>query len=840
MARTMRLRFILALSWGAFTLAIGGTAWAQPSQVGQWDGPYSWPLVASHGAVLPDGRVLVWNDVSGTSARIWNPSTGTFSTVAAIQTTVGGSGQAVLATGDVAILGGHDATGAGIHDAHRYIPASGTWPTLGWLVTERDEPTALVCGDGRLLALGGDRIPGLPSDVPEIQELGSPWSGLSGAVLALPHTPWAFQLTDSTVLVAGPDRTSRRLAVSGTGMWSAVGDMTSNGREAGTAVLLPGAPDRVLAIGGRNPATSTCEILDFGASTSWEPTGSMARARRYHNATILADGSVLVTGGTLVDDELAYSVYSAERYVAQTGSWSTLASMTTPRRHGSIALLLPDARVLCAGGGDGTPGSESYSSAGIFEPPYLFAGTRPTITAAPASVTYGSGFTVDTPQASDIDAAWLVRAGSSARGFNSDQRAIALAYNVGSGHLDVVAPDDPFAAPPGTWMLFVVSGLGVPSVAALLRLEYGVPTPIPPHITTNPPANAIVAAPYSYLPEATGTTPMTWSLTSAPSWLHVSASTGALFGVPSSTGNVTVSLRATNAAGSETQTWTLPVVTTLTGVKTIVPLGDTWRYFKGTTSPPTTWADLGFDDSGWLSGPSGFGFGDNDDATVLSDMQWNYTTVYTRHSFQHYNVATVTKVSLLYQYDDGLAVYLNGTRIFSVNAPTPILNTSVASSSHEASVTLIRRDFTDAATRALLVEGTNVIAAVGLNVSLNSNDVTLKVVLELTGGTSGPVDVAPGEASLAAFLGAGPNPFTTGTRITFRLARPGSTRFEVYDVAGRLVRRVAAGLPLDPGMHALDWDGRDARGLQTPPGVYVYRLQAPDLDRTGKLVRGVR
>ena len=810
---------------------------AQPSQVGRWTGPFSWPLAASHAALLADGRVLAWNEVTGFSPRIWNPATGSFTTVTAIGTLVAGSGQAILADGDVAIVGGVNALGNGVTDAHRYDPGANTWTSIQYMSQARNLPTALLLGSGRLLALSGERAAMQPTDIHEVATVGSVWSSLTTAVLALPTTPWAFQLGDGDVLVAGPDPTTRRLSVEGNGSWLALGEMLAGTREAGTAVLLPAGTDRVLVIGGRDPATSSCELLDLATTTFWEYTNSMQRARRHHNATILADGSVLVTGGTLSGDDLAHAVYTAERYVPQTGQWTQLASMTVPRRRASVALLLPDARVLCAGGGDGSPGSEMHADAEIFEPPYLFLGTRPVITAAPATIIYGGGLTVTTPQAEEVSSVWMVRAGAVARGFNSDQRAVALQFTVGSGQLSVVAPADSNAAPPGTWMLFLVSDAGVPSVAKLVRLEVGVPPPIAPHITSTPPTTAIVAAPYSYLPVATGTTPMTWSLVSAPSWLRVSPSTGALFGVPTSIGTVSVSLRATNVVGNETQSWDLPVTTSLTGVKTLVPLGTTWRYFKGTVNPPANWASLGFDDSGWLSGPSGFGFSDNDDATVLSDMLNNYTTVFTRRTFEVYNVATVTKVSVLYEYDDGFAVYLNGTRIYSLRAPTTITNTSVATSSHEAGTALLRRDITDTAVRALLVEGVNVIAAVGLNADIGSSDATLKIVLELTGGTTTPVDVEPHEAGTAAFLGAGPNPFATETRLVFRLARPGPVRLDVYDVAGRLARNLAAPGPLAPGEHALLWDGRDASGIQVPPGVYLYRLQAPDLDRHGKLVR---
>ncbi|NIU05509.1 MAG: hypothetical protein GWO40_14690, partial [Gammaproteobacteria bacterium] len=73
-------------------------------------------------------------------------------------------------------------------------------------------------------------------------------------------------------------------------------------------VLVPGALDRILVIGGREPATATCEVLDLPSTSEWQSTGALNQARRHHNATLLADGTVLATGGTLVDDDSTFSV----------------------------------------------------------------------------------------------------------------------------------------------------------------------------------------------------------------------------------------------------------------------------------------------------------------------------------------------------------------------------------------------------------------------------------------------------------------------------------------------------------------------------------------------------
>ena len=74
--------------------------------------------------------------------------------------------------------------------------------------------------------------------------------------------------------------------------------------------------------------------------------------------------------------------------------------------------------------------------------------------------------------------------------------------------------------------------------------------------------------------------------------------------------------------------------------------GDQWRYFKGTEEPPSDWKEIGFDDSVWLSGPSGFGYGDSDDMTVLSDMQDNYISVYLRKEFTVADPNAVARTSI--------------------------------------------------------------------------------------------------------------------------------------------------------------------------------------------------
>jgi hypothetical protein len=178
-------------------------------------------------------------------------------------------------------------------------------------------------------------------------------------------------------------------------------------------------------------------------------------------------------------------------------------------------------------------------------------------------------------------------------------------------------------------------------------------------------------------------------------------------------------------------------------------------------------------------------------------------------------------------------VYLNGTRITARAAPTTITHTSIATSLHEATGSLERDDFTDAPTLALLQNGINVLAVVGLNRSLGSTDLTLRIELELTGGGAAAVDAS--EFDLRVPVQVLPNPFAAGTKVSFAMQQAGVAHLEVFDVYGRRVFVQQRMLPAGP--QQIGWDGRDVHGHRTAAGVYLYRLQAPNLHLVGKMTR---
>lgn len=153
--------------------------------------------------------------------------------------------------------------------------------------------------------------------------------------------------------------------VYGDGTWAHLPAMPRSLWGAGDAVLADG---RVLVVGGSSGPSSTralatVEIFDPG-SNAWSTAASMLQARAYPATVTLADGSVLVVGGSRGGVPLG----SAERYFPDSGTWVSAGSMNAPRTQ-ARATVMRDGRVLVTGGGtEGAPGYRSTAAAEIFDP----------------------------------------------------------------------------------------------------------------------------------------------------------------------------------------------------------------------------------------------------------------------------------------------------------------------------------------------------------------------------------------------------------------------------------------------------------------------------------------
>jgi hypothetical protein len=224
-----------------------------------------------------------------------------------------------------------------------------------------------------------------------------------------------------------------------------------------------------------NQPKATAEIINLAAaSPTWALTGSMTVPRRQINATILADGKVLVTGGSSqcgFTNE-AGAVFLAEVWDPATGAWTQLSNASVVRVYHSTTLLLPDGRVLSTGSGDGG-GVTQQRTYEIFSPPYLFKGARPTYNLARTDMHYGVPFTVATANAASIRKVTLIRLASSTHAFDMGQRINTLAYQAAADgqSLTLTPPAAGRIAPPGPYLLFILNDKGVPSVAQTILLS---------------------------------------------------------------------------------------------------------------------------------------------------------------------------------------------------------------------------------------------------------------------------------------------------------------------------------------------------------------------------------
>ncbi len=507
-----------------FTFAID-----TPDKRGQWGDPFTLLNVGIHAHVLPAGLVLMWGrrdspqqslDTDPASPLapglppappatctpfLWNPANGNMTRTPQPTLSDGTtnanlfcSGHALLPDGRLLVAGGHLADSHGLNQATIYDPAANTWTPTAVMNDGRWYPTAIALPSGSVLVLSGsffDPTQNLVVNnvIPQIWSSGNFTSVASIPGAAIDLFPRTHVASTGIVYMTSLVQTWF-LDVSGTGTWTAPPNVLQPNGLCDYASSVLYDADKVLFVGGGNPPTANAETIDLSqAQLAWRAADPMNFPRRQHNATILPDGTVLVTGGTrgggapgtaeaFNDLDPGQPVHIAELWDPKTGQWTMLAAEQTDRCYHSTAVLLPDGRVLSAGGGEfilneGTPQQvandpqDTHYDAQVFSPPYLFKGPQPQITSAPDSVQYNDTFEIGTAQPAQIATISLIRLSSVTHSFNAGQRINFLPSQIAGGTLTATAPPNANVCPPGHYMLFIVNLQGVPSVAKIIQIS---------------------------------------------------------------------------------------------------------------------------------------------------------------------------------------------------------------------------------------------------------------------------------------------------------------------------------------------------------------------------------
>jgi hypothetical protein len=445
--------------------------------VGQWSSVYSLPAVAVNLVLLENNKVLFYQD--GSSATVWDYVKNSFNSVP-LSVDLFCSGHALLADGRVMVVGGYGSSNPiGLSNAEIFDPAAETWTPVPNMQYRRWYPNATTLSDGRIMVTAGWQTTAhTNAGISEIYDPSTNgWTSLTNANNPFETYPFLYLLPDGRVIHIGGSEyaTDTDILDLNTVSWSVV---DSNIVDGGSATMY--LPGKFMKAGsatdsqGSGPSSNTTFVLDMTQpSPAWKQTASMVYPRSFLNLTMLPDGNVVATGGETDRNggTIANAVYAAEMWSPTTQTWSTMASMHTPREYHGTALLLPDGRVLVSGMGADFGNVPDEKSAEFYSPPYLFKGARPTIAQAPTQIQHNATFFVGTPDAASIAKVALIRTGAVTHFFDQNERYLPLTFTQTTGGLNVTAPVDGNLAPPGVYMLFIVNSNGVPSVAPFVQVQ---------------------------------------------------------------------------------------------------------------------------------------------------------------------------------------------------------------------------------------------------------------------------------------------------------------------------------------------------------------------------------
>ncbi|HSW55952.1 MAG TPA: kelch repeat-containing protein [Ignavibacteriaceae bacterium] len=284
---------------------------------------------ASHTAtILLDGKVLIAGGFNASgialaSTELYDPVSHSFTPIGSMNVPRLSHTATLLSNGKVLITGGYN--GTYLSTAEMYDPSTGTFNIIGQMTMPRSDHVAVLLNNNKVLIVGG---------------VSTGWTFLATAEL--------FDLNNNT--------------------FTTTGNMTT-ARESHTITLLNNG--KVLITGGHKDRRSAITI--YSSSELYEPitgtfsaTGNMTIRRHKHDATLLSDGKVLISGGSDErDDQGTYN--STEIYNIETGIFTTAANMNAARyKFNGTSVLLNNGQVLFMGGSGVTelynPGTNTFNT----------------------------------------------------------------------------------------------------------------------------------------------------------------------------------------------------------------------------------------------------------------------------------------------------------------------------------------------------------------------------------------------------------------------------------------------------------------------------------------------
>ncbi len=163
----------------------------------------------------------------------------------------------------------------------------------------------------------------------------------------------------------------------------------------------------------------------------------------------------------------------------------------------------------------------------------------------------------------------------------------------------------------------------------------------------------------------------------------------------------------------------------------LIPANSVWKYLDNGSDQGTNWLAVNFNDSSWTNGPAELGYGDGDEATVLSfgpDPNNKFITTYFRRSFVASNISAITALGMILERDDAAVVYLNGHEIFRT-ANLPAAPQVITSTTYALGAAVEDPIDNVILSTAFLVEGTNLMAVEIHQQAPDSSDISFNLNL---------------------------------------------------------------------------------------------------------------
>jgi hypothetical protein len=490
----------------ALALTGASTVVRAENGIGGWSALADWPLIPIHTMLLPNGTVMTYgSNADGQQTGrfiydVWDPRQGLggghLTLPNTTQTDLFCSAQIIVPTDNRVFLAGGDmwngtrTTNASNNDTLIFDPTTNTLIPSADMALARWYATLTTLPNGEIYIQGGRQTVSqggaVGVDLAEVRTKTGALRALNGMSTA--DLPWWYPrnwVAPDGRIFGYSYRKMYYVDPTGAGTLTRLSSLPSTGPEGVTSSAVMYAPGKILRTGGGAYAAvgpqagrTAAIVIDInGAKPKVTNTAPLPVPLQWHNATVVPDGRVVVTGGSAKADQLVDVNDRAYIWSPTTGTWTAGAQTNSgkARLYHSMAMLLPDASILVGGGGAGGNMPQNNTNAEIYYPPYLYNASgqfapRPRITGGATALKYKGTQNIKVDNAAAIARVTLIKTGSVTHSFNMEQRFLELSFTVDDNVLKVKAPANANLAPPGRYMLFVINAQGVPSVARLVSI----------------------------------------------------------------------------------------------------------------------------------------------------------------------------------------------------------------------------------------------------------------------------------------------------------------------------------------------------------------------------------